>query len=154
MRPRVPGIPLVAALSWACGSDGAPGVVRKPPADPTVAQGTTAAATETGTTTEPAESSETGMSGEGQACSATRPCPVSSFCVAPDAGGAVVGAGDFVCSPVCVDGDDAGRWCLDDSGCCDATARCTFGLCRLPSGTEAGDSSGTTAGATSDSSGG
>lgn len=144
---RLAALVLVAA---ACGSDGGPGEQRKPPADPTGAFDTSSTGT---SATSSGSSGETGVPGEGEPCSAAAPCPDATFCAAPDAGGTVVGAGDYTCSAICVALDDVSRWCLDDAACCDATARCELGLCRGPSGTDDGGSSSTSS-ATTDSSGG
>jgi hypothetical protein len=134
---RLAGLVLVAA---ACGSDDGSGVQRRPPADPTDALDSSGGAPGTSSSS---SSGETGVPGEGEPCSAAAPCPDATYCVAPDAGGTVVGAGDYACSASCVELDDVSRWCLDDAACCDAAASCERGLCRGPSDTAAStDSSG------------
>ncbi len=124
---------ILAALVVACGDGDGDGGVRKPPADPTLAIGST-------TTAEPTSgpsTSDTGGSAQGQPCSIDAPCPTTGFCVAPNTGGTAVGpAGEFTCGSACVVADDPSRWCLDETSCCDESASCVGGLCRLVEGTE------------------
>lgn len=151
-------------LAVACGSDAPVGDPRKPPLDPTGVQDTSTSAP-VSTSGEPQD--DTGIAGEGERCSASEPCPASTYCVAPDGGGTVVSAGPFACSAQCIDDDDPSFWCLDASACCNADATCSHGICRGPSttdpdtgsetssGTDSGPgSSESTAAASTDSSGG